>query len=162
MDIGLPPGAGQHYKTGLDLGAAIRKSHPGAKIIVITSYHTHPLIQKLLHILKPEGLLIKSEINSLGLQAAILDVLQHVPHYTKTVRKYLTHIQAKPKILDHYDMLLLYYLSEGKQTKELPALLPLSIASIERKKRKLKEILKIEPHSSDVQLLNRAKEEGFL
>ncbi|MGB3343992.1 MAG: response regulator [Aequorivita sp.] len=160
LDIGLP--RYNKYLSGFDLGVTIRKQHPDCKIIVITGYTNYPLIQKLLDSIKPEGLLLKNELSPDGLKAAIIDVLQQTPHYSKTVRKYLTHIQTMPKVLDHYDVLLLYYISEGKQTKELPAFLPISIASIERRKRKLKEILHLEPESSDVQLLNRAKEEGFL
>lgn len=160
LDIGLPQY--KNHLSGLDLGVAIRKDYPNCKIMVITGYNHYHLIQKLLDSVKPEALLIKSEINPDGFKLAFLDVLQQVPHYSKTVRKYLTQIPSKPMVLDHYDVLLLFYLSEGKRTKELPAVLPISMASIERRKRKLKDILHLEADSSDVQLLNRAKEEGFL
>ena len=135
---------------------------PEVKIIIITSYDSFPLIQQALSTVKPDGLLIKGELNPDSLKIAVNDVLEGIPHYTKTVRKYLTHKEKTPPLLDHYDLLLLYHLSEGKQTKELPAVLHLSITSVERRKRRLKEILKLEAGSTDVQLLNRAKEEGLL
>ncbi|MBK5214557.1 MAG: response regulator transcription factor [Flavobacteriaceae bacterium] len=162
LDIGLPNNDIPGYKSGMDLGVVIRKNFPDTKIIVITSYDTYPLIQKLLNIIKPEGLLIKSELNPQGLYAAFLDVLQGVPSYSKTVRMFLTQAQVKSNVLDHYDMLILYYLSEGKLTKELTEHLPLSLRSIERRKNRLKDILTIDHHTSDVQLLNKAKEQGYL
>lgn len=160
LDIGLPKD--NKYISGLDLGSDIRRKFPEVKIIIITSYDSFPLIQKALNTVKPEGLLIKGELNPDSLAIAVNDVLQGIPHYTKTVRKYLTQKETTPPLLDHYDLLLLYHLSEGKQTKELPAILHISLASIERRKSRLKEILKLEAGSTDVQLLNRAKEEGLL
>ena len=160
LDIGLPQE--DHYMSGLDLGAEIRKTFPETKLIIITGYDNFPLIQKTMETLKPEGLLIKGELKPEGLVLAVREVLENIPHYTKTVRRYLTQINTKPTLLDHYDILLLFHLSEGKQTKELPKLLPLSLASIERRKRKLKELLNLGNSSSDIQLLNRAKEAGFL
>ena len=160
LDIGLPKE--NKYMTGLDLGTAIRREFPDVKIIIITGYDNFPIIQKALNTVKPDGLLIKAELSPEGLIIAVKDVLQDIPHYTKTVRKYLNHIETKPSHLDRYDMLLLFHISEGKKTQELPAILPLSLTSIERRKRKLKEILKLETDSSDVQLLIRAKEMGFL
>ena len=160
LDIGLPQD--NKYVTGLDLGAAIRREFPEVKIIIITSYDSFPLIQTALGTVKPEGLLIKGELNPNNLASAVNDVLQGIPHYTKTVRKYLTYKETAPLLLDHYDLLLLYHLSEGKQTKELPTVLHISLTSIERRKRRLKEIFKLEVGCTDVHLLNRAKEEGLL
>ena len=160
LDIGLPKD--NKYVSGLQLGSAIRREYPEVKIIIITSYDSFPLIQKALNTVKPEGLLIKGELNPDSLAIAVNDVLQGIPHYTKTVRKYLTQKETTPPLLDHYDLLLLYHLSEGKQTKEIPAMLHISLTSVEKRKRRLKEILKLEAGSTDVQLLNRAKEEGLL
>ncbi|MCG2419744.1 response regulator [Aequorivita sp. F47161] len=162
LDIGLPNCEVPGYKSGLELGIAIRENYPKTKIIVITSYNSYPLIQRLFDLIKPEGLLLKGELNPEGLRAAVQDVLEGVPHFTKTVRKFLTQAPVKPNILDHYDMLILYYLSEGVLTKDLVNHLPLSLRSIERRKNNLKDILKLDYKSSDVMLLNRAKEEGFL
>jgi len=159
LDLGLPNNSSY---SGLDLGGDIRRGFPEVKIIIITSYDSFPLIQKALGTVKPEGLLIKGELNPDSLAIAINDVLQGIPHYTKTVRKYLTHKETTPPLLDHYDLLLLYHLSEGKQTKEIPAMLHISLTSVEKRKRRLKEILKLEAGCTDVQLLNRAKDEGLL
>ncbi len=162
LDIGLPGDDHPLYKTGVELGVAIRKEYPIAKIIVITSYDTYPLIRKILDMLNPEGILLKGELDPEGLQVAILEVMGGAPFFTKTVRKFLTHAPLKPQVLDHYDKLLLYYLSEGTLTKDLVKYLPLSQRSIERRKNKLKEALQLEQDCSDVQLLKRAKEVGLL
>ena len=160
LDIGLPKE--NQYMSGLDLGEEIRKLYPEAKLIIITGYDNFPMIQKTMETVKPEGFLIKGELKAEGLGAAVREVLENAPYYTKTVRKYLANIKMKPSLLDHYDVLILFHLQEGKQTKELWKLLPLSTTSIERRKRKLKELLELELDCTDVQLLNRAREAGFL
>lgn len=162
LDIGLPGDDHPLFKSGVDLGLAIRKQHPSTKIIVITSYDTYPMIRRLLDVIKPEGILLKSELNPDGLQIALLEVLEGAPYFTKTVRNFLTHAPVKPYILDDFDKLLLYYLSEGTLTKDLVKHLPLSLRSIERRKNKLRDALQLEQDCSDVLLLKSAKEAGLL
>ena len=108
LDIGLPGDNHPLYKTGVELGLAIRKQHSNAKIIVITSYDTYPLIRKVLDKLNPEGILLKGELDPDGLQFAILEVMGGAPYFTKTVRKFLTHAPLKPHVLDHYDKLIFF------------------------------------------------------
>lgn len=162
LDIGLPGDDHPLFTTGVELGVAIRKRQPTAKIIVITSYDTYPLIRKVLDMLNPEGILLKGELSPDGLEAALLEVLEDGFYFTKTVRKFLTHAPLKPQVLDHYDKLLLYYLSEGTLTKDLVKHLPLSLRNIERRKNKLRNALQLEQDCSDIQLLKRAKEVGLL
>jgi two-component system response regulator NreC len=160
LDIGLPQDL--DYLSGLELGIAIRKAQAGSKIVVITAYDTYPLLQDLIKLINPEGVLIKSEMNPDILQTACKEVLEGGCYYTKTVRKFLTVGYEKPYVLDHYDKLLLYHLSLGKLNKELVAILPLSLRSIERRKNKLRDVLKLEQGCSDVQLIKGAKEAGLL
>jgi len=162
LDIGLPGDDHPLFTTGVELGVAIRKRQPTAKTIVITSYDTYPLIRKVLDMLNPEGILLKGELSPDGLEVALLEVLEDGFYFTKTVRKFLTQAPLKPQVLDHYDKLLLYYLSEGTLTKDLVNHLPLSLRNIERRKNKLRSALQLEQDCSDIQLLKRAKEVGLL
>ena len=64
-------------------------------------------------------------------------------------------------ILDHYDRKILYELSVGTRMKDLPKLLPLSIAAIEKRKRNLKLMFNVRK-LDDRQLMVSAKEKGFI
>ena len=64
-------------------------------------------------------------------------------------------------ILDEYDRKILYELSIGTRMKDLPNLLPLSIAGIEKRKRNLKRMFNVKK-LDDRQLMISAKEKGFL
>ena len=83
------------------------------------------------------------------------------PYYSKTVIKLLRDQVVNDFILDHYDRKILYELSIGTRMKDLPSVLPLSNAGIEKRKRNLKRMFNVKK-LDDRQLLITAKEKGFI
>lgn len=161
LDIQLPKHSDKKYQTGEDLGIEIRKRFPNTKLIVITTFDNNLLIQNLLESINPEGLMIKSDVTPSNFPQAVLDVLEDPPYYSKTVTKYLRKQQYIKYHLDRWDRLMLYYISIGKLTKDLPNFIPLSIAGIEKRKKRLKEIFDVED-GNDIDLIMHAREKGFI
>ena len=161
LDIQLPKHSDKKYQTGEDLGIDIRKRFPQTKLIVITTFDNNLLIQNLLESVNPEGLMIKSDVTPSNFPQAVLDVLEDPPYYSKTVTKYLRKQQFNKYHLDRWDRLMLYHISVGKLTKDLPNYIPLSIAGIEKRKKRLKELFDVED-GNDIDLIMRAKEKGFI
>jgi hypothetical protein len=64
-------------------------------------------------------------------------------------------------LLDKIDRRLLYELSIGTKTKDLPMMLPLSIAGVEKRKRNLKSIFDVSD-LEDKELIAKAREKGFI
>lgn len=161
LDIQLPKDPNNVYHSGVDLGVEIRKRFPQTKIMVITTFDSNLLIQSLLASINPEGLMIKSDVAPNTFMDAVLDVMEDPPYYSKTVTKFLRKQQGFNNHLDRLDRLIIYYISTGKLTKDLPNFIPLSLPGIEKRKKRLKEIFDVE-NGTDIDLLGRAKEEGFL
>ncbi|SDV99369.1 response regulator [Aequorivita viscosa] len=161
LDIQLPKDSNNQYQSGEDLGIVIRKKFPQTKIIIITTFDNNLLIQNLLESINPEGLIIKSDLVPENFMDAVLDVLEDPPYYSKTVIKFLRKQHGFNYHLDRLDRLIIYYISAGKQTKDLPNYVPLSLPGIERRKKRLKEIFEVED-GNDIHLITRAREEGFL
>ena len=111
--------------------------------------------------MKPEGLLIKNDITPLELLETIRIVVNDPPYYSKTVLKLLRDQVINDFILDNYDRKILYELSIGTRMKDLPNILPLSITSIEKRKRKLKRMFNVKK-MDDRQLMISAREKGFI
>jgi len=63
--------------------------------------------------------------------------------------------------IDKKDRQILYELSLGTKMKDLPNIVPLSIAGIEKRKRILKEIFDVEDQG-DKALILKARELGFI
>lgn len=111
--------------------------------------------------LDPDGFLIKNDITSKELVEAIKVVINDPPYYSKTVLKLIRLEVSNEFVLDSIDRKLLYELSVGTMMKDIPDILHLSIAGIEKRKRKLKGIFNLET-STNKELLEKAKEKGFL
>lgn len=161
LDIQLPKHATTKYQSGEDLGIVIRERFPDTKIIIITTFDNNLLIQNLLESINPEGLMIKSDLTEANFTQAVLDVLEDPPYYSKTVTKFLRKQHGFKYYLDRLDRLILYYISIGKLTKDLPVYIPLSLPAIEKRKKRLKEIFEVED-GNDIDLMRRAEEEGFV
>ncbi len=68
---------------------------------------------------------------------------------------------ATRDVIDENDRKMLYELSRGAKMKDLPDIIPLSLAALEKRKRHLKEIFNVE-QMEDRFLILAAKEKVFI
>ncbi|MEL4455030.1 response regulator [Lutimonas vermicola] len=161
LDIRLPSSKDRKVLSGEDLGEMIRKNHPLAKIIVATTFNDNYRIQNIFKSLNPEGFLIKNDLDTKELVNAIQKIMQGGVHYSNTVSS-LHRKQMFTEIkIDKIDRQILYELSLGTRMKDLPKIVPLSIAGIEKRKRILKEVFDVEDQG-DKALIMKARELGFI
>lgn len=161
LDISLPPTSDKKIVSGEDLGLWIKRRIPRAKIIVSTTFNDNYRLHNILRNLDPDGFLIKSDITPKDLVEAVETVLADPPYYSKTVLRLVRQEVASEFILDEIDRKLLYELSLGTLMKDLPEILHLSLAGIEKRKRHLKEIFDLKT-STDKELLALARDKGFI
>lgn len=161
LDVKLPPSLNGKTVSGEDLGLKVRKKMPDTKIIISTMFDDNHRIKSIFKNLNPEGFLIKSDVTTDILVNAISAILNHQTYYSETVNQLLRRQLTSDFTLDDIDRQILYLISIGTKTKDLPEFLPLSIAGIERRKRNLKALLKIE-NNSNRELIKAALEKGFI
>lgn len=161
LDIRIPPSADGKMLSGEDLGIFFNKISPDTKIVVSTTLNDNYRVHNILKTINPDGFLIKNDINAQELIDAINSVITDPPYYSKSVIKLLRKQVSTDYLLDKTDRKLLYEISIGTRTKDLPGILPLSIAGIERRKRQLKKAFNTET-DEDKELIMKAKEKGFL
>ena len=143
------------------MGLLIRKTLPNPRIIVSTTFNDNFRVHSILKNINPEGLLIKNDITPSELLETIRIIIEAPPYYSKTVIKLLRDQVVNEFILDQYDRKILYELSIGTRMKDLPELLPLSMAGIEKRKRKLKQMFNVNK-LDDRHLIICAREKGFI
>lgn len=161
LDIRLPPSSCGEILSGEDLGIKAKKLFKDVKIIVFTSYSDNFRLNNILRNINPDGFILKEDITFPKLIKAIETVLFDPPFYSKAIMK-LFRIQATNSfVLDAYDRQLLYNISLGYKMKDLPSVIPLSIASLDRRKRKLKTLFDVD-NDDDTILINKAREKGFI
>lgn len=161
LDISLPPSEDGKIISGEDLGVIVRNLLPQTKIAVSTTYTRNIRLNSILKSIDPDGFLIKNDLTPEVLTEAIESIVTEPPYYCKTVIKFLRKKATTDYILDRTDRSILFQLSKGTKMKELPNILNLSIAAIERRKRILKEEFNVEG-GSDRELLQAAEEAGFI
>jgi DNA-binding NarL/FixJ family response regulator len=161
LDIKLPPSKDKKILSGEDLGLEIKNLLPDSKVIISTTYNDNYRIYSLMKNLNPDGLLIKNDITASELVNAINLVLTSPPYYSSSVSQTIRNEMLNDLLLDKIDRRLLYELSIGTKTKDLPMTLPLSIAGVEKRKRNLKNIFDVSG-LEDKDLINSAKEKGFI
>ncbi|MEM7186724.1 MAG: DNA-binding response regulator [Bacteroidota bacterium] len=161
LDIRLPPSKDSKLLSGEDLGIVVNKLMPDTKIIISTTFNDNYRIHSIFKSINPDGFLIKNDITADEIVTAIKNVLFDPPYYSKSVIRLLRNEVSNDFLLDNIDRRLLYELSIGTKMKDLPSLLPLSIAGIEKRKRHLKEVFDVKK-TDDKELITIAKEKGFI
>lgn len=161
LDIRLPASKDRRVLSGEDLGEMIRQNHPLAKIIVATTFNDNYRIQNIFKSLNPEGFLIKNDLDTRELVNAIFTIMNGGVHYSHTVSNLLRKQMSTDISIDKIDRQILFEISQGTKTKDLPKIVPLSIAGIEKRKRVLREIFDVEDQG-DKALILKARELGFI
>ncbi|MDO6675822.1 DNA-binding response regulator [Tenacibaculum sp. 1_MG-2023] len=161
LDLKLSPAKSRKILSGEDLGLLIRKLLPNTKLIVSTDCNDNYRIHNIFKSLNPEGFLIKNDLTSKELKNAIKNVTSNIPYYSKTVLSLLRKEVSNNFSIDSIDRQILYELSLGSKMKDMPNFIPLSAASIEKRKRHLKKVFNVKA-KGDRELILIAKEKGFI
>ncbi|TJY37406.1 response regulator [Pontimicrobium aquaticum] len=161
LDIQLPPSKDKKILSGEDLGVKIRKLTPNTRIIVSTTYTNNYRLYNIFKTVDPDGFLVKTDLTNDMLMDAIKTVIKYPPYYCKTISKLIRKEMSSKLILDKVDRDILYQLSIGTRTKDLPKFIPLSKPGIEGRKRHLRKIFNVE-NKNDGELIKAARNSGFL
>lgn len=161
LDIGLPPSRNEEFLCGEDLGLMIKETSPDTKIIVLTMFNDNIRLLSILKNLNPQGFLIKSDVTPSVFLEAFHHVLEGREYSSNTIEVLMRKRVINDFTMDKEDHQILMHLSRGLRTNALPEVIPISLASIEKRKKNLREIFKVDD-GRDIVLINKARELGFL
>ena len=161
LDISLPPSTDGKILSGEDIGIKIKKVLPKCRIIIATTFNDNYRIQVILKNVNPDGFLIKNDINKDELVSSIKTIMEGSPYYSKSVLELFRKQSSIDYRLDKIDRQLLYEMSIGTKMKDLPKIIPMSMAGLEKRKKHLKEIFEV-LNNDDRELILKAKEKGFI
>lgn len=161
LDISLPPSKHYPIYSGEDLGLKVREFLPDCKLAILTTYTENLRLFNIMKNLKPEGLLIKSDVTPKEFFTAFEKILAGDLYFSQTVNEFSRKHISQDFRIDAMDRKILFYLSKGVKTKDLSDIVSLSLAAIEKRKRNMREIFGIE-EGGDLVLIDKAKELGFL
>ena len=125
--------------SGEDLSMYVRKIFPNTKIIISTALDDNFRIHNIFKTINPEGFILKKDLTSKAFRNAISSIINNEPFYSKSILKLLRKEISSNLLIDRIDRKILYELSIGARMKDMPNYVPLSAASIEKKKTPSKE-----------------------
>lgn len=161
LDINLPASSEYDILNGECLGKIILEKFDGCRLLVCTAYNNNLRLVNILNNLNPDGFLIKADINFSDLVFAIRKIFDNESYYSKTIISLMRNKLNTEIILDKLDIDILSETSNGATMKELIEIIPLSRAGIEKRKRRIKVLFKINSNS-DRDLVLIARKKGFI
>lgn len=161
FDISLPPSIDGSLTSGEDLAKLAKQLMPRAKLVILTMFNESYRIHNIIKNINPDGFLIKSDLSSSELAEAFQHILTAPPYYSSTVSQFLNKLVVNEIQIDETNRKILHLLSTGIKTRSLTDHIDLSMSSIEKRKKQLKELFSIED-GKDETLISEARKKGFL
>jgi DNA-binding NarL/FixJ family response regulator len=161
FDISMPPYEEKSIFSGEDLAKLIKEVMPECKVVLLTMHTELLKINAIIRNINPNGLIIKNDLTFDELLVAFDRILKNQNYYSQTVVKFVSQSQYDNLEIDAFDKQILYHLSKGTKTKDIPGFVPLSLSAVEKRKLNLKEMLEIRG-GSDIELITEAKNKGLL
>lgn len=161
LDRSLPPYLEKKIKSGEDLALLVRKNLPDTKIIMLTSHAEAFVIYDIVHKIRPNGLLIKSDFDGDELLMAFNKILNDETYFSETVTAALKEQIISRGYLDTIDRQIITLLSRGLRNKTIAAELGMSDSAVEKRKVKIKDYLNIYK-GNDEDIITECRKFGFI
>lgn len=161
FDISMPAYAEKDIHSGEDLAKLIQQVMPGCKVVLLTMHTELLKINTIIKTINPNGLIIKNDLTFDELLVAFDKILRNENYYSQTVVKLISQTPHENLEIDPFDKQILFHLSKGTKTKDIPSFVPLSLSAVEKRKLNLKEMLDLKG-GSDIELITEAKNKGLI
>ena len=161
FDISMPTYEEKNIFSGEDLAKLIKDVMPNCKVIMLTMHTELIKMNGIIKNINPNGLVIKNDLTFDELLNAFGKILNNENYYSQSVVKYISQSPYDNLEIDPFDKQILYQLSKGTTTKDIPNFVPLALNAVESRMLNLKEMLEIKG-GSDMELVSEAKKKGLL
>jgi DNA-binding NarL/FixJ family response regulator len=161
LDISMPSYEEKSIFSGEDLAKLLMEYMPNCKIILLTMYTELLKIKTIIETINPNGLVIKNDLTFDELLFGFDKVLKNEKYYSQSIQKMIDQAKHNSIEIDQFDKQILFHISKGTKTKDIPQYVPISLNAIESRKLNLKELLNLKD-GSDIDLIREAKNKGLL
>jgi DNA-binding NarL/FixJ family response regulator len=161
LDISMPSYDEKGVFSGEDLAKLLHEYMPNCKIILLTMYTELLKIRTIIKAINPIGLVIKNDLTFDELLFGFNKVINNETYYSQSIQKMIDQSKLEAIEIDLFDKQILFHISKGTKTKDIPQYIPISLSAIEKRKINLKKVLGI-VDETDIELVKVAKKRGLL
>lgn len=141
LDYSLPSYSERNINNGEDLGVMIREFMPKTKIIILTSLSAAVVLYNVHERVKPEGLIVKSDITATDLKDIFEKILGGQKYFSHTAKAATNNSLFEKGKLDAVDRQIIKYIAQGYQIKSIALKVMQTEDSIKKRKSKIHDIL---------------------
>lgn len=160
LDISMPPYQEKGILSGEDLAIVLHQYMPECRIIILTMYTEILKVRNIITAINPHGLIIKNDLDFKELIFGFDKIVNNEIYYSESIQKMIDLEDIEIPEIDVIDKQILFHISKGTAPEDFIKYIPLSMESIEIRKKKLKKILIDE--GTDHEMIQRAKSRGLL
>ncbi len=161
LDISMPTYEEKGLHSGEDLARLLKEFMPNCQIILLTMYTEELKIKNIIESINPSGLVIKNDLTFDELLFGFDKVINNETYYSQSIQKTIDLAQQDTIEIDLFDKQILFHISKGTKTIDIPQYVPISLEAIEKRKLNLKTVLNIQGES-DIELVREARDKGLL
>ena len=164
FDVRMPPSSDGKIVSGEDLAIYAKKVlPPSTRIVIYTMFNQDYRIHNILKNVNPDGFMSKTDLSSKDFARAFEIILKNPPYYSETIVKYFRNqsVKIEDPILDEVNRKIIFHLSVGVKTKDLPSFVNLSLSTVEKRKLHIKTILNIDKANDD-EMVEEARRRGLV
>lgn len=161
LDISMPSYDDKGIFSGEDLAKLLNQYMPDCKIILLTMYSELLKIRTIIDAINPLGLVIKNDLTFNELLFGFDKVINDEVYYSQSIQKMIDQSQYETLEIDLFDKQILFHISKGTKTIDIPKYIPISLKAIETRKMNLMKLLAI-ADGTDAELVKVAKDRGLL
>lgn len=161
FDISMPPYHEKNILSGEDLARLMKKVLPSCRVILLTMHTESLKINNIIKSINPNGLIIKNDLTFDELLVAFDKILKNENYYSQTVVKFVSQQSSDNNLIDEFDRQILYHLSRGVKTKNIPLHTSLSLSAVEKRKLNLKDLFNLKG-GDDEALIAEGKNRGYI
>jgi DNA-binding NarL/FixJ family response regulator len=159
IDQSLPSYPEKSIASGSDLALLLREKMPNCKIIIVTAHTEVVVVYDIAKNIRPDGLIIKNDINPDNLQLIVAEVLQGKQYQSPMVKNCIQEIWRKELMIEDSNRQILLCLSRGFKIKELESIVNLTSSAIQKRIIRMKKAFDV---TDDTGLIKEAVKQGFI
>jgi len=163
FDVRMPPSSEGEIVSGEDLAIYAKGVSPSTRIVIYTMFNQDSRIHNILKNVNPDGFMSKTDLSSKEFALAFETILNNPPYYSTTIIKYFRNqsVKIEDPLLDDVNRKIIFHLSVGVKTKDLPSYVNLSLSTVEKRKIHIKTILNIDKANDD-EMVEEARKRGLI
>lgn len=160
LDRSMPCYPEKNINSGEDLIPYIRKNLGNPKIVILTSLTEKFSIYDVIHKNRPDGMMVKSDVDDENLIDCVQYVLNNQCYHSLLVQEALREEINTKGYFDTIDRQIITLLSQGFRNASISDKLNLSPSAVEKRKAKIKDYLNVE--GNDEEIIKESKRLGYI